>query len=467
MIPVSGFEGRRVALFGLGASGVATARALAAGGAEPICWDDQYAACSGAEAVGLTVADLTKADWRGSAALLLSPGVPLTHPVPHPVVRLAEAAGVPIFGDIELFSRERKRLAPKAPLVAVTGTNGKSTTVALIAHLLRGAGRDAQLGGNFGPAVLSLEPPAIVRTHVLECSSFQIELAASLKPSVGVLLNISSDHIDRHGTFERYVEIKERLPHSADQVVIGVDDPRSALIADHIEQDDGRVVVRLSVRNPLADGITVRNGVIATVAAGAEEAVASLDGIKTLRGAHNAQNAAAAVAVVRILGLDNRTIAGGLASFPGLPHRLEEVGRIGRVIFVNDSKATNADAAARALSSFNHIYWIVGGRPKSDGIAGLESLFPRVAKAFLIGESAETFARTLEGRLAYELSETLERAVAAAIGVAVESPEPESVVLLSPAAASHDQFKNFAERGEAFRTIVRGLGAKDEKAVDC
>lgn len=458
MIPVSGFEGGRVAVFGLGTSGIATAKALVAGGAEPICWDDGEAARGAAAEAGLTVEDLIAADWSGFATLLLSPGVPLTHPAPHPVVQRAAAAAVPVIGDIELFSRERARIAPSAPLVAVTGTNGKSTTVALVVHLLNSAGRAAELGGNFGPPVLSLPPPSPSLTYVLECSSYQIELAPSLAPTVGVLLNVSPDHIDRHGTFERYVEIKARLPEASETAIVGVDDPRSALIADHVEQAGGRVI-RVSVRNPLADGFFVRDGMIVRTDAAADEEIASLRGIRTLRGLHNAQNAAAAVAAVAELGLSRQEIAAGLKSFPGLPHRLEEVGRVGRVIFVNDSKATNGEAAARALASFNHIYWIVGGRPKSDGIAGLDALFPRVAKAFLIGEAAEPFARTLEGRLAFELSGTLERAIAAAAAAAAKDAAAESVVLLSPAAASFDQFSNFAERGDTFRRLALELGA--------
>lgn len=464
MIPVHGFEGRRVALLGLGASGVVTARALVAGGAVPVCFDDSPIAVAAAESEGLTTADLSKEDWTSFAALVLSPGIPLSHPMPHPIVRMAEAAAVPILGDVELFSRERNRIAPRSPFVAVTGTNGKSTTVALIAHIIRQAGRNVQLGGNFGPPVLSLEPPAMSQTHVIECSSFQIELTPSLAPSIGVLLNISPDHLDRHGSFERYVEIKSRLPRASGLAMIGVDDPRSALIADHIEQGGGRVT-RVSVRNPVADGVTLRDGVISMVSGGADDPVATLTGLPNLRGLHNAQNAAAAIGVAKALGVSTSAISAGISTFPGLAHRMEEVGRIGRVILINDSKATNAEASARALASFNHIYWIVGGRPKSDGIAGLEPLFPRVVKAFLIGESADQFANVMEGKLAFELSETLERAVAAAIGVAVESSDPEPVVLLSPAAASYDQFKNFAERGEAFRSIVAEHGAKEHEAA--
>lgn len=456
MIPVSGFEGRKIAVFGLGGSGIATAHALAAGGAEPLAWDDFETSRSAAAATGIVLADPAMLDWSDIAALVLSPGVPLNYPEPHPVVLLAEAAKVPVIGDVELFARERLRIAPTAPLVAVTGTNGKSTTVALIAHLLSEAGEQVELGGNFGPAVLSLRPPSPSRVHVLECSSYQIELAPSLTPSVGVLLNISPDHIDRHGTFERYAEIKSRLARGSERVIIGVDDIRSARIADHIEQAGGRVT-RISVRNPLADGYFLRGSEIVRSAAGAEEAIASLTGINSLRGQHNAQNAIAAVAALEQLGIALARIVAGLRTFPGLAHRMEEVRRIGRAVFINDSKATNADATARALASFNHIYWIVGGRPKADGIAGLEPFFPRVAKAFLIGEAAEEFARTMEGKVAFELSATLENAVEAAAALAARDPAEESAILLSPAAASFDQFRNFAERGDVFRRLALDL----------
>ena len=464
MIPVSGYEGRQMAVFGLGASGIATAKALIAGEAFPLCWDDAKSARNAAESAGLAVSDLNVADWSAFAGLVLSPGIPFTDPAPHPIVELATAANVPIIGDLELFSRERERRAPQSPLVAVTGTNGKSTTVALIAYLLSAAGHQVELGGNFGPAALSLRPPATGRTHVLECSSYQIELAPSLRPSVGVLLNLSPDHVDRHGSFERYVEIKGRVPAAAKRAVICVDDPRSALIADHIEQDGGRVI-RVSIRNPVADGVCVSNGIISEVAGAAERPIADISEIGTLRGEHNAQNAAAAVATALSLDVNPNEIAAALVGFLGLPHRMEEVGLIGRVLFINDSKATNAEATAHALASFNDIHWIVGGRPKSGGITGLEPLFPRVAKAFLIGESAPEFARVMEGRLTYDLSETLERAVADAIGVAVESSSPEPVVLLSPAAASFDQFKDYAERGDAFRDLFKKQKAKGGKTA--
>ena len=456
MIPVTSFSGLDVAVFGLGESGRVSALALAAGGARVAAWDDNADAVAAARSAGISIVDLHVADWKRFAALVLTPGVPLTHPTPHWTVVSARAAGIEVIGDIELFCRERRRHCPQAPFIAITGTNGKSTTTALIAHLLETAGRDVQMGGNIGKAILSLEPVRTSRHYVVECSSFQIDLAPSLDPSVGVLLNITPDHLDRHGTFEAYAAIKERLVADAKTAVVAVDDKPSQAIADRVARSGTRVV-RVSARRPLADGVYATGEEIVAVADGASVRVASLTGIGALRGAHNAQNASAAVAVARALGLDQRTIVKGLQSFPGLAHRMEEVGRRGRVLFVNDSKATNADAAAKALASFAPIYWIAGGRPKEGGIAPLTDFFPRIAKAYLIGEAAEDFAQTLGASVPHVVSGTLDTAVAAAAADAAHDPAPEPVVLLSPACASYDQFKNFERRGDAFRALVLQL----------
>ena len=408
MIPVTSFSGKTVAVFGLGESGRASAEALIAGGATVAAWDDNENAVATARAAGIPVVDLRVADWKRFAALILAPGVPLTHPAPHWPVTSAHAAGIEVIGDIELFCRERRRHVPNAPFIAVTGTNGKSTTTALIAHLIAAAGREVALGGNIGKAILSLEPPSRGRLHVIECSSFQIDLAPSLDPSIGVLLNVTPDHIDRHGTFDAYAALKERLVADSDMAVIAVDDRPSQAIADRVARS-GKRVIRVSARRPLADGVYAANGEIVAVSDGGPTRIASLTGIGALRGAHNAQNAAAAVAVARALGLDPAAVVRGLRSFPGLSHRMEEVGRRGRVLFVNDSKATNAEAAARALASFRPIYWIAGGRPKEGGIASLSDFFPRIAKAYLIGEAAEDFAKTLGQKVPHEMAGTLER----------------------------------------------------------
>jgi UDP-N-acetylmuramoylalanine--D-glutamate ligase len=456
MIPVASFSGKRVAVFGLGGSGRVTAAALVAGGAEVAAWDDKAQSAAEAEAAGIPVMDLGKADWKQFAALVLSPGVPLTHPEPHWTVRKAQEAGIEVIGDIELFCRERRRNVPNAPFIAVTGTNGKSTTTALIAHILQQAGRDVQLGGNIGRAILSLDPPRVGRYHVIECSSFQIDLAPSINPSVGVLLNLTPDHLDRHGTMERYAAIKERLVTAAVAPVIAVDDDYTQAIADRLERRSRRVI-RVSARRPLADGVYVEGSDLMLAQDGASRPFASLAGIASLRGAHNAQNAAAAVAAVRRLGLEDEAIRLGLKTFAGLPHRMEEVARRGRVLFINDSKATNADAAAKALASFDRIYWIAGGRPKEGGIAILGDYFPKIAKAYLIGEAATDFANTLGARVPHEIAVTLPLAVASAARDAANDGAGEPVVLLSPACASYDQFQNFERRGDAFRALVLSL----------
>jgi UDP-N-acetylmuramoylalanine--D-glutamate ligase len=464
MIPVTHLAGKRVALFGLGGSGLATAKALVAGGAEVLAADDNPGAVAAATAAGIPTGDLRSAEWQRFAAFILSPGVPLTHPAPHWTVVKARTAGVEIIGDIELFARERRLNAPAAPFIAITGTNGKSTTTALIAHVLRSTGRDVQLGGNIGTPLLSLEPPGTGRYHVVECSSFQIDLAPSLAPSVGLLLNITPDHLDRHGTLTNYAAIKERLVAASDLAVVGVDDQHCRLIADRLAQT-GRRVVRISARLPLAHGVYAENGSI-YAANGADVEVARLVGIGSLRGRHNAQNAAAAVAALRALGLSDAAIAAGLRSFPGLPHRMEEVGRRGPVLFVNDSKATNADAAEKALASFHRIYWIAGGRPKEGGIDSLTPHFGAIAKAYLIGEAAEAFARALDGLVPVVLAGTLEAATRAAAEDAAQDMAAEPVVLLSPACASYDQFRNFEDRGDSFRRLVRSLeGIKTGEAA--
>jgi UDP-N-acetylmuramoylalanine--D-glutamate ligase len=459
VIPITTFAGKKVAVFGLGGSGLVSASALLAGGADVVAFDDDAQSVANANAAGIPTADLRNIDWSKIAALVLAPGVPLTHPEPHWIVALAHKAGVAVIGDIELFCRERAKLAPGAPFVAITGTNGKSTTTALIAHLAASAGLDAQLGGNIGTAILSLQPPQAGRVHVIECSSYQIDLAPSLDPSVGILINLSEDHLDRHGTMEHYAEVKERLVAgvpSNGTAIVGVDDDWCRAVADRLDQA-GKRVVRISVRQALSNGIYVANGCIMRATASGAMPIAELGGIGSLRGQHNAQNAACAAAAALALGLEPPAIQAGLRSFPGLAHRMEELGRRGAVLYVNDSKATNADSAAQALACFSDIFWIAGGKPKTGGIESLRGFFPRIRKAYLIGEAAEEFAATLSPGVPYEIDGTLDKALAAATRDAEAATVPEPVVLLSPACASFDQYRNFEVRGDAFRELVRAL----------
>jgi UDP-N-acetylmuramoylalanine--D-glutamate ligase len=372
---------------------------------------------------------------------------------------LARKAGVEVIGDVELFCRERRKLAPHSPFVAITGTNGKSTTTALIHHLMVAAGRSADLGGNIGTAVLTLKPPSADHAHVVECSSYQIDLAPTLDPRVGILINVSEDHLDRHGTLAHYAAVKERLVAGVQDggaAVIGVDDEWCAAAAERMAKS-GKNVVRISVRRKLTDGIYAEGGQIVRASAGKTETIASLDNIDSLRGLHNAQNAACAAAAALALGLDTPQIQSGLRSFGGLVHRMEQVGRKGAVLFVNDSKATNADSAAQALASFSDMFWIAGGKPKTGGITSLAGFFTRIRKAYLIGEAAAEFARTLDGKVAYEMTGTLERAVEVAARDAAASGLKEPVVLLSPACASFDRYRNFEVRGDRFRELVLAL----------
>jgi len=385
--------------------------------------------------------------------------VPLTHPAPHWAAALANKAGVEIIGDIELFCLERAMSGAACPLVAITGTNGKSTTTALIAHLIKSAGHDAQMGGNIGVPVLALAPFAPKRVYVLEVSSYQIDLAPSLRATVGILLNVSADHIDRHGSMENYAALKALLPASVEPdgtAVIGVDDRYTRNAADRIERA-GRTVVRVSALAPLRDGYFANGNRIMHSVAGKAYPVAQLAGIGSLRGAHNAQNAACAIAACVALGMSLPEIQTGLVTFPGLAHRMQQIGRKEKILFVNDSKATNADSAAKALASFSDIFWIAGGKPKTGGIKTLAEFFPRIAKAYLIGQAAAEFAKTLDGKVPYEISGVLSAAVAAAARDAAASGRKEPVVLLSPACASFDQYPNFEVRGKAFTDLVRAL----------
>ena len=455
MIPVTALKGQSVALFGLGGSGLVTAAALAAGGATVIAWDDNPASVDKAADQGIATQNLRLIDWSDVDALVLAPGVPLTNPQPHWTVDLANKANVPIIGDIELFSRELVAAGRVAPLVAITGTNGKSTTTALIAHVLAEAGRDVQMGGNIGRAVLDLdaisETDPANQVYVVECSSYQIDLAPSLAPHIGLLLNLTPDHLERHGTMENYGAIKERLVAAADLAVIGCDDAYCRSIAERLSKA-AVPTQRVSAGGQDAD-IRFQDGLLTGEGA---ERLADLRAIGALRGQHNGQNAAAAFAVCQALGLSDEDIQAGFQTFPGLAHRMEQIGRVGETLFINDSKATNAEAAAPALTSFEKVRWIAGGLPKDGGIAALAPHFDRVEKAYLIGEAAPQFASQLGDTIPYEISGTLELAVNHAAADAAAS-EGGAIVLLSPAAASFDQFPNFEKRGEAFRKAVSAL----------
>jgi len=460
MIPVPGFEGRRIAVFGLGRSGLTAARALKAGGALPVLWDDSVSSRMQAEAEGFAVEDLTRADWSDFAALVLSPGAPLTHPKPHWTVGKAKAAGVEVIGDIELFARAIAALpeGERPKVVAITGTNGKSTTTALIGWVLKQAGMTVHVGGNIGIGVLALPAPTPDAVYVIEASSYQLDLTTSFAPTIAVLTNISPDHLDRHGGMEGYVAAKARIFANAGGAIIGVDDKWGAGIARDVA-GTGTYAVAISGETGKEPIAVIGEQTIVYDAQNVRMAYGMIDltEARSLPGRHNAQNAACAYAAARGLGLDPTETVEGLLSFPGLAHRMEHVGSLGRVRFINDSKATNADAARQALSSYERSFWIAGGRAKAGGIDDLEDLFPRVVEAFLIGEAAGPFAARL-GDTPHRISGDMATAVAQAAEAAAATGR-EEVVLLSPAAASFDQYPDFEARGEAFRAAVLNLGA--------
>ncbi len=464
MIPVQGVENQTIAVLGLGRSGRATAAALAAGGAHVVVWDDGVDTREQAQAEGLALRDLTRdQNWDGIEALIVSPGIAHLYPKPHPVIAAAYALGVPVDNDIGLFFRsfatrdwDRFDTAPR--VIAITGSNGKSTTTALIHHILHEAGRPSQIGGNIGTGVLSLDPAHDGEVVVLELSSYQTDLARALTPDIAVFTNLSPDHLDRHGGPGGYFAAKRRLfaEGGPDRAIIGVDEIEGRYLANQLAMGprDDRVI-RVSSGQKLEGfgwSVFVRKGYLSEYRKGRQVASIDLREVTGLPGAHNHQNAAAAYAATRSLGLAPREIERAFLSFKGLPHRSQTVAEINGVRWVNDSKATNTDAAAKALTAFSRIRWIAGGMGKDGGIEALAPHLDQVVKAYLIGHSARDFALQI-GQTPHEIAETMEQAVARASAEA----EPGETVLLAPAAASFDQYPNFDKRGEHFTALVQAL----------
>ena len=464
MISVQGVQNQTIAVLGLGRSGRATAAALAAGGANVVVWDDGADTRAQAESDGMTVLDLNReANWDGIAALITSPGIPHLYPKPHPVIAKAYELGVPVDNDIGLFFRsfatsdwESYDTTPR--VIAITGSNGKSTTTALIHHILKEAGRPTQIGGNIGTGVLSLDPAHDGEVVVLELSSYQTDLARALTPDVAVFTNLSPDHLDRHAGLGGYFAAKRRLfaEGGPDRAVIGVDEPEGRYLADQLAMapSDDRVI-RVSSGQKLERfgwSVFARKGYLAEYRKGRQVASIDLREVRGLPGEHNHQNACAAYAATRAVGIAPREIERAFHSFQGLPHRSQTVAEIGGVAWVNDSKATNVDAAAKALAAFRNIRWIAGGLGKEGGIAALQPHLSQVVKAYLIGHSARDFALEI-GQTPHEIAETLEQAVAHAAAEA----QPGETVLLAPAAASFDQYPNFEKRGEHFTALVKAL----------
>ena len=463
MIPVQGYAGQKVAVLGLGRSGLATVRALQAGQAEILLWDDDADARANAEAEGFTCTDLTRCDFDGVTLLITSPGIPHLYPVPHKVIARAVEAGVPVDNDIGLFFRSYATadwddfdITPR--VVCVTGSNGKSTTTALIHHILQEAGRPSQMAGNIGRGVLDIDPAQDGEVVVLELSSYQTELARSLTPDVAVFTNLSPDHLDRHAGIGGYFAAKRRLfaEGGPDRAVLGVDEAEGRFLANQLSEGahDDRVI-RISSGQKLESygwSVFARKGYLSEWRRGKQVASIDLRAVAGLPGAHNHQNACAAYAACRSLGIGPKLIEAAFASFAGLPHRSQLVGERDGVRFVNDSKATNVDAAGKALQAFAKIRWIVGGMGKEGGIAGVQPFLGSVVKAYLIGHSARDFALQL-GDTPHEICETMTRAVA----LAAAEAQVGDVVLLAPAAASFDQYPNFEKRGEDFVAQVAAV----------
>ena len=463
MIKAETFRGRKVAVFGLGRTGVTAALSLVAGGAEVLAWDDNRETRETAKSQGVPVQNLRKADWSEIDEFVLSPGVPHHLPKPHWSAKKAIAANVPIICDIEILAREvaAKPSRSRPKIIAITGTNGKSTTTTLIGHILTACGKDAQIGGNIGRGVLDLDNMHSGTFYVIELSSYQLERTQSLRANAAVFLNLSPDHLDRHGSLEAYGLAKQTVfanQTKDDTVIVGVDDDYGKSLCTQLKVRNGRNIVPISARRAVGHGVSVLGGKLFSNITPKSLEVCDLKQAKALEGRHNWQNAAAAFAAVSSFGLDPKEIGKAILTFPGLAHRMETVGTLRNVRFVNDSKATNADAARQALASYKNIFWIAGGVAKEGGIEPLGDLFENVASAYLMGDAAKEFASTLKavGRPT-QISKTLKMALLCATKDALESGLENPIVLLSPACASFDQFKNFEVRGDAFRVQAQQI----------
>lgn len=455
MIVPAGIAEKKYIVLGLGKTGNATVASLLAAGAQVLAWDDSTDTRAKAKANNIPLADPAQLDWATVTALVMSPGIPHTYPAPHPFAAAAKAAGVRIIGDIALLFHA----LPKARYVGITGTNGKSTTTSLIGHILRSAGVRAEVGGNLGTPVLSFAPLDQAGVYVLELSSYQLELMPYNLLQVGVMLNITPDHLDRHGGIDGYIAAKKCIIRCAgtQTLVIGLDDEPSRHIAAQAATMPNLTLRGISQATQKQAALYTENAQLIDNIDGQAQRVLDLKTLPNLVGAHNWQNIAAAYAAAKALGLSTEAIIAGIKSFPGLAHRQQLVTTRNGIKYVNDSKATNADATSKALACYDNIYWIIGGRPKEGGLDGLESFMPRIRHAFLIGEASDNFSAWLDGRASYTRCGTLDKAVAAAAAMAETEGQANAVVLLSPACASWDQFNNFEHRGVVFAELVHNL----------
>ena len=457
MINITSLSGLSICVFGLGRSGISSALALKRSGSIVSVWDDSEVSREDALRAGLELVDLYKVDWSIFSLLVLSPGIALNYPEPHAVVQLARKNRIEIIGDMELLARSN----PVSRIIGITGTNGKSTTTALVGHLLHNDGHKVQIGGNFGVPVMDLEPMDESGNYVLELSSYQLDLTSSLTFDIALLLNISTDHLNRHGGMDGYVSSKKRIfakQNNCQTAIVGVDDISSRTAYEEMKKSGQSGILGVSGKQPVPRGVYVHSGMLFDcIEAGSAVAVISLDQMRCLPGTHNAQNVAAAYAVARICGLKREAIINGLMSFEGLPHRQELLAVIDGVAYVNDSKATNCESAARALSCYSDVYWIAGGRAKDGGLEAAKPYLDRVRHVYLIGEAANDFAQYFQSEIPVTVSGELSDAVGDARANALAETGDGAVVLLSPACASFDQFDNFEARGDVFRDLVEAL----------
>ncbi len=464
MVPTYRYAGEKVVVMGLGKSGLSAAASLRASGADVAVWDDQPASLAQGTAKGFRAFDGVAAPLSGVRTVVWSPGIPHTYPRPHALATKARAQNIPLACDVDLLLEAQT----EATVIGITGTNGKSTTTALTAHIFAAAGRKVAAGGNIGIPALDLEPLGRDGTYVLELSSYQLELVPHLACETAVLLNITADHLDRHGGMDGYIAAKRRIfshqrpPRVA---IIGIDDPHSVALAEALRRDGLHTVWPISAKQAAPGGFYVQDGQLIDATGAQPVTIIDLTTVARLPGVHNWQNAAAAAAAARASGISYDAIAEGMRSFPGLKHRQELVQQVGGVSFVNDSKATNADAAEKALACYRNIYWIAGGVPKEGGIRSLVPLFGRIRRAFLIGKAANDFAETLEGKASFTHCDTMETAIAEAGEMALAEKLPGATVLLSPACASFDMFKSFEDRGDRFRAEVLKLWPKQEMSA--
>jgi len=458
MIPVRGYTGCKVAVLGLGRSGLTAARALRAGGAEPIVWDDNEKSRIAADAEDFVILDLNKnSSWQDIVCLIVSPGIPHLYPAPHPIVLKAWQNGVVVDNDIGLFFRsfatqewDNFDVMPK--VICVTGSNGKSTTTALIAHLLEGSNRKVVVAGNIGRGVLDIPPAQDGTIVVLELSSYQIDLARALAPDIAVFINLSPDHLDRHNGMGGYFYAKRRLfiDGNPDRAIIGVDEIEGQFLENQLRQDakSGDPVISVSVNSKLQNNgwsVFSRKGFLAEWRKGRQVASIDLRSMSGLLGEHNHQNACCAYAVCRSIGLAPKLIEEKLNSYVGLTHRCQTVGTFNGVMYVNDSKATNVDAAKKALLAFKDILWIVGGESKEGGVLPLKPYFNRIKKAYLIGTDVSDLIKDLSS-----IDFVIAGSISEAVRLASLDAEKNDVVLLAPACASFDQYENFEKRGDDF-----------------